>query len=221
MPEVAARFARLEALLNRFVETEGVPGTALAVAVDDEIVFEHYAGLAAPGRAADPQTLWDLASIGKGYTAATIIALVERGELTFSRPVAAWLPACHGDGREQITLRHLLTHTSGLDGEAPEVLRLSDANAPLEAIVTAALNAPLCFQPGTDRRYSNIGSAVAAHVAALATGTPFPELLRTLVLDPAGLQNTFRPVPPAEAGRLAHVDGIPGGPVLEAAHPAG
>src|SRR5215213_2113355 len=178
------RFASVRDLLGRMVAREGVPGAALAVAVDGATVFEHYAGEATPGHPADSGTLWDLASIGKAYTAATITALVEQGELTFSRPVAAVLPACAGDGRERITLRHLLTHTAGLDDDAPEVARLRAANAPLETIVDAALRTPLRFAPGTDRRYGGLGSAVAAQVAVLATGTPFPDLLRTLVLEP-------------------------------------
>src|SRR3954469_20509927 len=109
------RFAAVRDLLDRMVSREGVPGAALVVAMDGVTVFEHYAGAAAPGRPADAGTLWDLASIGKAYTAATITALVERGALSFSRPVAAVLPACTGEGRERITLRHVLTHTSGLD----------------------------------------------------------------------------------------------------------
>ena len=55
----------------------------------------------------------------------------------------------------------------------------------------AALGAPLRFRPGTDRRYGNVGSAVAAQVAVRATGTPFPELLRALILEPGGLRTPF------------------------------
>ena len=220
MEDFDARFAAVRDLLGHMVEREGVPGAALAVAVDGEPVFTHYAGDAAPGCPAAADTLWDLASIGKVYTAATITALVERGELSFSRPVAAVLPACTGDGRERITLRHLLTHTAGLDDEAPDVAALSASDAPLEAFVDAALRAPLRFAPGTDRRYGGLGSAVAAQVAVRATGVPFPELVRALVLEPGGLRDTFRPLPPGEAGRLAHVSGGPAVPSLEAADPA-
>src|SRR4051795_12181117 len=142
MADVVDRFAAVRDLLGRLVAREDVPGAALAVSVDGATVFEQYAGVAASGRPSDARTLWDLASIGKAYTAATITGLVERGELTFSRPVSAVLPACTGDGRERITLRHLLTHTSGLDDDAPEVGRLSAAGAPLGELAEAALRAP-------------------------------------------------------------------------------
>jgi CubicO group peptidase (beta-lactamase class C family) len=218
--DFADRLAAVRDLLGRLVAQNGLPGAAIAVAVDGERVFDHYEGDAAPGRTAAADTLWDLASIGKAYTAATITALVERGELTFSRPVAAVLPECTGGDRERITLRHLLTHTAGLDDDAPEVARLRAANAPLEAIVDAALRTPLRFAPGTDRRYGGLGSAVAAQVAVRATGTPFPDLLRTLVLEPGELHDTFRPPPLSEANRLAHVAGVPGADPFEAIDPA-
>src|SRR4051794_7338706 len=130
--DFAERLAAVRDLLKQLVAREGLPGAAIAVAVDGEPIFEHYEGNAAAGRTAAADTLWDLASIGKAYTAATITALVERGELTFSRPVAAVLPACTGGGRERITLRHLLTHTAGLDDDAREVAPLHAANASLE-----------------------------------------------------------------------------------------
>jgi CubicO group peptidase (beta-lactamase class C family) len=218
--DFADRLAAVRDLLGRLVAQNGLPGAAIAVAVDGERVFEHYEGDAAPGRTAAADTLWDLASIGKAYTAATITALVERGELTFSRPVAAVLPECTGGDRERITLRHLLTHTAGLDDDAPEVARLRAANAPLEAIVAAALRTPLRFAPGTDRRYGGLGSAVAAQVAVLATGTPFPDLLRTLVLEPGEMHDTFRPPPRSEANRFARVAGVPDADPFEAIHPA-
>src|SRR3954447_2887152 len=135
MTDFEERFVPVRDLLRRMVANEGLPGVALAVTVDGATVIEQYEGFAAPGRPADSGTLWDLASIGKAYTAATITALVERGELTFSRPVAAVLPACTGEGRERITLRHVLTHTSGLDDDAAEVVHLRAAQAPLAAIV--------------------------------------------------------------------------------------
>src|SRR5215217_2034821 len=65
MAEFDARFAPVRDLLDRMVAREGVPGAALAVAVDGEMVFEHYAGVAAPGCPAHAGTLWDVASIGK------------------------------------------------------------------------------------------------------------------------------------------------------------
>lgn len=220
MADFDAHLAAIHGLLERMVAQDGVPGAALAVAVDGEPVFTHFAGDATPGRRAGADTLWDLASIGKAYTAATIVALVERGELTLSQPVETILPACTGDGRERITLRHLLTHTAGLDDEAPEVARLRAAHAPFETIVDAALRAPLRFAPGSDRRYGGLGSVVAAQVAVRVTGTPFPELLRALVLEPGGLHDTFRPVPPSKAGRVAHIAGVLDANPVEAANPA-
>src|SRR5262245_34121951 len=106
------------------VRTEGVHGAAIAVVARGKRVLEHYAGIAAPGSAADADTLWPLASISKLYTAALIVKLIERGELTLGMRVETVLPRMTGDSREKITLRHLLTHTSGLIYESPEMPQL-------------------------------------------------------------------------------------------------
>src|SRR5262245_24664346 len=107
MEHIDEQVVPIRNLLERIVAREGRQAAAIEVAVDGETVFEHYEGSDAAGRPATVETLWDLASIGKVYTAATVTALVERGALTFSRPVAAILPDFTGEGRERITLRHL------------------------------------------------------------------------------------------------------------------
>jgi CubicO group peptidase (beta-lactamase class C family) len=85
-----------------------------------------------------------------------------------------------------------------------ELLR---AHTPLAAIVDEAYTHPLLFQPGTRYSYSDYGCALAARVAEAATGRPFPELVRTLVLDPADLRDTFFPPSLGVSDRLARVVG--------------
>jgi CubicO group peptidase (beta-lactamase class C family) len=77
------------------------------------------------------------------------MALVERGALLLSTPVHAVLPDFRGDGREAITLRHLLTHTSGLVYESPEMEQRLIAQTPIEAMIDEAYTYPLMFSPGT------------------------------------------------------------------------
>ncbi|MDI3341820.1 MAG: serine hydrolase domain-containing protein [Sphaerobacter sp.] len=196
------------ARIARFVAEGEVNGAALAVAVAGEPVALGFWGTARPGQAAGPATLWPLASISKVYTAATVMALVERGVLTLSLPVHALLPRFTGDGREAVTLRHLLTHTSGLIYESPEMEETLLRKTPLDAIVDEALTHPLQFQPGSRFGYSDYGIALAARVASLATGRPFPDLMRELVLEPAGLTDTVFPPPPALYPRVATVAGV-------------
>jgi CubicO group peptidase (beta-lactamase class C family) len=206
------REERLQAVyahFARFIADGELAGGAIAAAIGGEQVVEWYGGEAAPGLKAGPGVLWPLASISKSYTAATVLALVERGDLTLSTRVAEVLPgfgATDGaDGRERITLRHLLSHTSGLIYESPEMEARLITQTPLDALYDEAPSYPLLFAPGTAYSYSDYGYGLAGRIAATVTGRPFPELVRELVLEPAGLTDTFMPPSPQEAGRLAHV----------------
>jgi CubicO group peptidase (beta-lactamase class C family) len=194
-------------LLDRLTSTGETQGAAIAVAVNGEPVAEHVVGWAREGTPATSQTLWPLASISKVYTAATVMALVERGVLTLGTTVRGVLPAFDGDGRERITVRHLLTHTSGLIYESPAMEQHLLAQTPLDALVDEVDRHPLLFPPGTALSYSDLGFAVLGQIATVATGTPFPDLVRRLVIEPGGLRETFMPPPPEEDDRLAYVSG--------------
>ena len=108
------------ALVDRFIG-EGVPGVGLIVAEHGEIVGEYYAGLARPDRPADVDTLWPLASISKLYAAAGCMAAIEEGRIALSTKAATIFPEFTLGGRDKITLRHLLTHTSGLPYESDQM----------------------------------------------------------------------------------------------------
>ncbi len=165
-------------------------------------ILEWYGGQAASGLPAGPDVLWPLASISKLYTAAIIMALIERGELALELPAYVWVPELE-DERRAITIRHLLTHTSGLLYEPPEMIALFQQRASLEELVEPAFSEALLFAPGSRIAYSDLAYAVLGLVAERAGGRSFPELLRTLVLEPAGLEKTFCPLPRSEA-RRAH-----------------
>jgi beta-lactamase class C len=207
---VDRRLAHVADLVDRIVREEGVPGAGIAVLAGGRLALEHYAGDAGPGSPAGPETLWPVASISKLYTATMIMRLVEQGELTLISRVQTVLPRFDGGGKEQITLRQLLTHTSGLMYEPPEIERLLAAQTPLEALVDEAYALPLDYPPGTDQRYSDIGYGVAGRMAAVAMQRDFPSLVRELVLEPAGLADTFLPAPADGSARIAYVSGALG-----------
>lgn len=194
-------------LVGRMVRTEGVHGAAVAVVSRGQVVLEHYAGIAAPGRVAEAQTLWPLASITKLYTAAMIVRLIELGELTLATRVQTILPRMKEEDREKITIRQLLTHTSGLTYESPDMPALLAAQTRLNKIVDEVYEHPLAFSPGTDQLYSDLGYALLGRVAATAMQDDFARLVQELVLGPGNLANTFLPLPEQEDERVAHVTG--------------
>jgi beta-lactamase class C len=204
------RLADVAGLIDRVVSTEGVPGAGVTVLVGGEVALEHYAGEAEPGTPAGPETLWPVASISKLFTATMIMRLIEQGELPLITRARSVLPRFDGGGKEQITLRQLLTHTSGLPHEPPQIARLLAARTPLEEIVETAYALPLEFPPGTNQRYSDLGFAVAGRMSAVAMQADFSNLVRELVLEPAGLIDTFLPAPADVSPRIAYVSGVLG-----------
>ncbi len=199
-------FQYVQESINSHIERGEIAGAAVAVAHRGEMVLDWATGNAREGVTASTSTLWPLASISKVYTAAMIMVLVEQGKLSLSLPVAAVLEGFTGDGRDEITLRHLLTHTSGLIYESPNMEQLLIDHTPYEEMVDEAYTYPLLFSPGSYLSYADYNFAIAGRVATVVTGRSFPELVRELVLEPGGLADTFMPPPESEYGRLAVVD---------------
>ncbi|WP_141715106.1 serine hydrolase domain-containing protein [Micromonospora rhizosphaerae] len=131
-------------------------------------------------------TIFDLASVTKLFTTTVLLTLVEEGRLGLDDPIAGWLPT-FGDGeRRRITLRHLLTHTSGL----PALLQLWTDWPDRASRVQAVLDAPLVNRPGVTFEYSCVGFMVAGLLAERTTGQRLPDLVHERVCRPLGLTDT-------------------------------
>ena len=201
------RLAPAYRLIERF-RTGDVSGAGLVVALKGEIVGEYYAGEAQPGCAAGAETLWPLASISKLYTAAAAMSLIERGEIALSTKASTIFPAFTRDQRDQITLRHLLTHTSGLPYESDQMAERLASKWSLDELVAEANDCPMLFSPGKNQAYSDYGIGLAGLMCARVAGVSFPDLVRERVLEPGGLHDTFMPPSDDVAGRIAYVDGV-------------
>ena len=164
----------LAALVDRQVDGGAFHGAALAVLKGHETVFERFAGQAAPGLPAGPSVLWPLASVTKLFTAAVVMRLVELGELTVNTPVWQVLPAFTGEGREDVRVRHLITHTSGLPYESPEMGGRLAAHTSTDALIDEAYATPLLFAPGSRFQYSDYAYGLAGRVAARLAACPSP-----------------------------------------------
>jgi CubicO group peptidase (beta-lactamase class C family) len=140
--------------------------------------------------AATTETLYDLASISKLYTTTCAMRLVEQGKLALDDPVARTLPAFAANGKGAITLRQLLTHTSGL----PDYLKLWELEASPAARLERVLRTSPLSPPGTAFKYSDLGLIVLGHLVAQVAGLPLERAVRDLVTQPLGLSSTlYRP----------------------------
>jgi CubicO group peptidase (beta-lactamase class C family) len=157
----------------------------------DSVIFRKAYGVAdvEHGVPLTPASVFRVASLTKSFTRVLAGVLAERGVLELDAPIARWLPDF--PAAEALTMRMLLDHRAGV----PNVNSLpydeeALAQGSLPALVEAIARLPLDFAPGSARRYSNGGYAVATRVLELAGGGDYATLLRAEVLDPVGLAHT-------------------------------
>ena len=185
-----SRLQRAAGLVSDWVATGVLPGASLLVARGGNVVVEGYWGLAdaRTRRAAGRDTLWSVASITKPVTTAAVMACVDRGLLSLDRPIAESLPEFSLPGdlrpwRHDITLRHLLTHTSGLAGFSRDNLPLRHRHAPIEDFITSFLDEEVHFPPGQWHLYSSVGIGLAAEAMGRALIAAAPHQNRTRSLQ--------------------------------------
>lgn len=140
--------------------------------------------------AATIDTFYDLASITKLFTTTCVMHLVEQGKLTLDEPVATWLPDFAAGGKEAVTLRQLLTHTSGLPAD---VWLWKLAPTPVERM-QRELTTPLSAPPDTRYLYSDLGLIAIGHLLERLTDARLDAVIRDTVTRPLGLgQTLFQP----------------------------
>jgi len=181
---------KVDALLQNYAGD--VPGASVLVLRDGQPVLRASYGLAdlEMGTPTTPLTNYRLASMTKQFTAASILLLAEDDRLTLDDRAHAWLPSLP-KAAETVTIRHLLTHTSGLI-DYEEVIPENVAAQLHDADVLRLLETQdrTYFRPGTGYRYSNSGYALLALIVQRASGQAFAKFLRDRIFQQLGMNNT-------------------------------
>jgi CubicO group peptidase (beta-lactamase class C family) len=190
----------IQAILQPYIDRGELPGIVTVVAQKEEIksvVAVGFQNIAAK-KAMTPDALFWIASQTKPITAAAVMLLVDEGKLNPDEPVTTYLPELKKLAVPQenpITLRRLLSHTSGMRwvNGIQEQTGVIDC-LPLRLGVYATVLTPLDTLPGTKYRYSNQGVNIAAAIVERVSGMPFEQFLQKRLLNPLGMKNTtFRP----------------------------
>lgn len=181
----------IESILADYANELG-PGASVLVRKDGQVLAARGMGLAriSSGERADALTNYRLASVTKQFTAMAILILSEQGALGLDDPIGRWLPKLPAWG-DRITIRHLLTHTSGIadyedliPGNATrQVLDRDVLHLVREAETTS-------FEPGSSYAYSNTGYALLALIVENASGETFPAFLTRRMFAPLGMSGT-------------------------------
>jgi len=190
-----------------------VAGVAYAIDVGGDVVEAHHGVTHVEHPLpVDGDTLFQIASMSKPFAATVVMMLVEDGRLGLDDPVARHVPdfatvgGVHDAG---ITVRHLLTHTAGWDGD--ELLVRSVPDGTLADAPAVMSNARQLVEPGTDFTYNNGGFAIAGRLVEYVTGQPFATVLRERILEPIGLGRTVTNADEAILHRVAMRHDVRGG----------
>ena len=172
------------------MQRQNIPGLSLAVIKDSRIIKAEGYGLANIKLkiSARPDTVYRIASVSKQFIATGIMLLVQEGRLTVDDPIGKYLEGAPATWKE-ITVRHLLTHTSGLVREAPGFNSRkiqSDAD-----VIKSAYPLPLQFRPGEKHQYSNVGYFALAEIIRKVSGQSWTDYLSEKVFKPSGMNNTY------------------------------
>ncbi|WUU82881.1 beta-lactamase family protein [Streptomyces cellulosae] len=181
----------VDRFVEEYMEQTGLPGAVVAVTDGRRVVRTAGYGHTASGPDMTERTPVPVASLSKAMTALAVMQLVEAGEVELDRPVVRYLPEfVMADGRyRRITVRQLLTQTSGMDDSAyPDLTRAQPHT--LEEAVAAMRGAPLATDPGSRYRYHNPNYFVAARLVEVVSGRPFAKYLSAEVFRPLGMADT-------------------------------
>lgn len=206
----AERVHEIEQIARRLSEADAFSGVVL-LARGDSILYLGAFGKADRelGLEIRPDTRFGLASITKTFVTVAIAKLVEQGKLSWDDPLGRFFPDFPlAEAREEIRIRHLLTHSSGLQdftrycerNPCPEAFRSMDDYV---RMVVLAQEDSLLYEPGTRSPYTNANFILLGGIIELVSGQPFYEYIRENVLLPAGMEDTDLSDPGRVPERLA------------------
>ena len=196
--EVTAQIDLLSAWIEAQMAYSGQPGLAIGIVYDQALLWTRgfgYANVEAQ-MATTPQTIYRIASITKLFTSTAIMQLRDAGTLQLDDPVTKHLPwfAIQQPSTDAppITIRHLLTHTSGLPREAAfPYWTEPDAFPTYEQIRATVPHQEAVLPPETRWTYSNLGLALAGNIVEVVSGQDYAAYIQQHILDPLGMQSMY------------------------------
>jgi CubicO group peptidase (beta-lactamase class C family) len=187
-PPAAAQRTVDEYIKKAMKESE-IPGLSLAVLKNGKIIKAAGYGVSdlETGVPATTQTVYKAASISKQFIAAAVMLLAQDGKLSLDDSAAKYL-ASAPESWKGITIRRLLTHTSGLTRDPTDYEPYRER--PIADVIQSAYSLPLVFQPGERFQYSNLGYYILAEIISKASGKPWNIFIAERLFAPAGMTST-------------------------------
>ncbi len=206
--------AQIDRIVTQVLSATGVPSASIAVVQHGQLVYAHAYGNARldPAQPATPDMRYSIGSISKQFTAAAILMLQQEGRLSIDDPVGKYIPGLtRGD---QVTIREILSHTSGYQDYYAEDYTMTPMLQPTTAqhIIDTWGKKPLDFEPGTEWQYSNTNFVIAGAIVEKVSGEPLFQFLTERIFRPLGMKSVWNSdqsklAPPDAEGYYRHALG--------------
>jgi CubicO group peptidase (beta-lactamase class C family) len=182
---------RIDKIVERALEQMGAPSASVAIVMNGQIAYVNAYGDAsiAPKTRARPEMRYSIGSISKQFTATAVLMLAEQGKLSLDDTVAKYIPNL--TRANEVTIRELLSHTSGYQDYWPQDYVPPFMMQPVaaEKILDLWARKSLDFDPGTKWQYSNTNYVIAGVIVEKVSGMPLVQFLQQRVFDPLGMQH--------------------------------
>ena len=199
--------ARIDHIAADVMKQRGVPSASVAIVQGGKIVYTHAYGLARihPDKSATPEMRYSIGSISKQFAATAILLLQEQGKLTLDDPVGKYVPGLTRGN--EVTIRQILSHTSGYQDYAPEDYPVESQLKPVtpREILDQWATKPLDFEPGTQWQYSNTNYVIAGLIIETVSGQKLFDFLGQHVFSPLGMKSAWN----SDAKELPSADSAP------------
>jgi CubicO group peptidase (beta-lactamase class C family) len=184
---------KIDQVAEQTLQQTGVPSASLAIVRAGQIVYTKGYGKARldPAEAAEPRMRYSIGSISKQFTAAAILLLQQQGKLSLDDTVAKYLPDL--TRANEVTIRMLLSHTSGYQDYWPEDYLMPPMFQPTTAqhILDTWGKKPLDFDPGTKWQYSNTNFVIAGRIVEMVSGEPLMRFLQEHIFRPLDMKEVW------------------------------
>ncbi len=184
---------KVDAVARKTLAETGVPSASIAIVQGGAITYSQAYGDARvdPREPAAPAMRYSIGSISKQFTAAAILLLAEDGKLSLDDPVSRFVPNLTRGN--EVTIRELLSHTSGYQDYWPQDYVMPSMLQPVTAdkILDLWARKPLDFDPGTQWQYSNTNFVIAGLIVEKASGKPFLQFLSERIFTPLGMKSVM------------------------------
>ena len=189
--------ARIDRIAAQVLEETGVPSASVAVVQHGNLVYTHAYGSArlaadsVPAIPATPEMRYSIGSISKQFTATAILLLQEQKKLSLDDPVGKYVSGLTRGN--QVTIRQILSHTSGYQDYWPEDYVMTPMLQPTTAqqILDTWAKKPLDFDPGTQWQYSNTNYVIAGRIVEIVSGQPIFDFLTQHIFRPLGMTSVW------------------------------